>query len=1004
MEAVAALGLAANICQFVEYGFKIVIEAKRLRDSGSTSLDPSLERDTRHMKRLAIQLDSRKSPSYMSADQEALDSLAVECLDLSNDLLTLVETLKAKRPKSKVDSIRAVLRNKRRNEDKFALEKKLDRCRSQLQIQLAAMTRSEMHEKLDDIIKSKDKVGDEFKSIQQDMRALRSSLDSKQDSQASLSHIQTILDITQDAISRMHQSKVIDALRFPSMNERFQDVGPADKVTFSWVFATQTDVNEDHKNEKWPQRLLLDRQARARDTFIDWLRDRGGIFHVSGKLGSGKSTLMKYICCHKELTRFLHLWAGDKKLIVAKFFFWKPDESQNSWKALLRSLLFQILSASPDLIPLAFPEQWNAFQGLADSPAAFGEGDIRQAFDNIFEQKQLIASKRFAFFIDGLDELKGSHIEMTRTLSEWVRKTPDDLKICVSSRDWNVFREAFEGCPQFKIHDLTGQDIANLVSTKVKANPYWQALDEETRELALIRPICTKAEGVFLWVSLVLETVDEALLNGDSLTKIQKKINLCPVEIEGLFHHLLSSIHKCDREWAFRALFIPLSLNIFELPTSIANTVTLLQYSFLDEYFHDNDFAIKQLVSTCQDTTINRRLDITRRQIYGRCRGFLEVRRANLSTFPDCVLFVHRSIIEFLQTSEAMALMQPYIAAFDLFDALCQTLLAQIKSSISKDHLVLSNFLMESVDTLMKTFRLSIRLQKMKSLRWFVFLREVGQLIYNVLPQEQKMIQARLLDGYDVFAEPAQIIHLAALQYCAYEYLEWSLGDAATTFFDQHRTACYDIMHLMMLSSPTTYITIPQQRRVEALEYCFSQGVSPNFTTRFDKISAWHGRLWLRMGGVDMFLGRFQETRFHSVPFMDVFLRYGASPNFTVEFRDLVIQAQDGSSWVPVAAFSDGVLVPRSDVSVIKAEHPLVKLAQTKNNVLTLRDIIEIWVPQHAAVLQRLIDHAPTPSAAQKGLADLGNPLQADWDNKLDNTDLEPFVDTMWQVNLRLKY
>ena len=34
----------------------------------------------------------------------------------------------------------------------------------------------------------------------------------------------------------------------------------------------------------------------ARNRIVYWLTSGGGIFHVCGKLGSGKSTLMKYLC------------------------------------------------------------------------------------------------------------------------------------------------------------------------------------------------------------------------------------------------------------------------------------------------------------------------------------------------------------------------------------------------------------------------------------------------------------------------------------------------------------------------------------------------------------------------------------------------------------------------------------------------------------------------------------------------------------------------------------
>lgn len=42
----------------------------------------------------------------------------------------------------------------------------------------------------------------------------------------------------------------------------------------------------------------------------NWLSSDEGIFHISGKLGSGKSTLMKYLCNNDTTRSLLDTWAG----------------------------------------------------------------------------------------------------------------------------------------------------------------------------------------------------------------------------------------------------------------------------------------------------------------------------------------------------------------------------------------------------------------------------------------------------------------------------------------------------------------------------------------------------------------------------------------------------------------------------------------------------------------------------------------------------------------------
>jgi hypothetical protein len=51
-------------------------------------------------------------------------------------------------------------------------------------------------------------------------------------------------------------------------------------------------------------------KAAAKEALLNWLSSGTGIFHISGKLGSGKSTLMKFICEHESTAAMLRQWAG----------------------------------------------------------------------------------------------------------------------------------------------------------------------------------------------------------------------------------------------------------------------------------------------------------------------------------------------------------------------------------------------------------------------------------------------------------------------------------------------------------------------------------------------------------------------------------------------------------------------------------------------------------------------------------------------------------------------
>src|SRR2546430_1940618 len=61
---------------------------------------------------------------------------------------------------------------------------------------------------------------------------------------------------------------------------------------------------------------------QATSRFLKWLRSGNRLFHISGKAGSGKSTLMKLLLDHEKSKRELEHWAGNKQLVFAHFFFW----------------------------------------------------------------------------------------------------------------------------------------------------------------------------------------------------------------------------------------------------------------------------------------------------------------------------------------------------------------------------------------------------------------------------------------------------------------------------------------------------------------------------------------------------------------------------------------------------------------------------------------------------------------------------------------------------------
>ncbi len=146
--------------------------------------------------------------------------------------------------------------------------------------------------------------------------------------------------------------------------------------------------------------------------------------------------------------------------------------------------------------------------------------------------------------IDGLDEFQESvedHNDLVRTLQNWLSKAAGKEKFCVSSREHDAF-SVFPEDQRISLHKLTETDIRTVVLGRLGSHPRFpqpmnpriptpggfgdvsgtdRAHQNEFQAYGLINDIVSKAEGVFLWVDLLLRDLRKCLAGGFSISRIR---------------------------------------------------------------------------------------------------------------------------------------------------------------------------------------------------------------------------------------------------------------------------------------------------------------------------------------------------------------------------------------------------------------------------------------------------------------------------------------------------
>jgi hypothetical protein len=235
------------------------------------------------------------------------------------------------------------------------------------------------------------------------------------------------------------------------------------------------------------------------------------------------------------------------------------------------------------------------------------------------------------------------------------------VKVCVSSRLLLVFDGAFASAPSLRLQDLTHDDINNYVTSNFHDNSHFQRLAEEEPEGApeLVEIIVSRADGVFLWVKLLVRDLLKGLSNRDGLVDLQRRLDLLPVDLEELLKSMLSNIEPFYMDRAAEIFLVARAAHVIAEKGASANSKPIptgpLDINTLSlEIDPGPGLLAKFEVGLLTRRDEKRRHQRINDQLKIRCAGLLETGKGSTVSSQQTVQYLHRTVRDYLDRPDVL--------------------------------------------------------------------------------------------------------------------------------------------------------------------------------------------------------------------------------------------------------------------------------------------------------------------------------------------------------------
>lgn len=278
---------------------------------------------------------------------------------------------------------------------------------------------------------------------------------------------------------------------------------------------------------------------------------------ISGGPGCGKTVISAYLLTQLEKR-------VDSR--VAYFFCDDQEERQKSAPSLLRGIIHQLIMATPGLIKHAMRPHGAHGSKMLESLSILWDIFIAVATDPLCDGTYVI--------LDALDECESnSRNDLLQRLSQYSPEADSNapntfLKVLITSRPYRDIDIQLLKHPKIRLKTEieaanVEADITSFISHKVNELASMCKYGPELKEKVLAK-LQTGADGMFLWVALVIEELFHTPIDS-----VSKTLDATPPTLYGLYARLLERLNGRNAEIVKRILMwvitAPRPLSVAEL-------------------------------------------------------------------------------------------------------------------------------------------------------------------------------------------------------------------------------------------------------------------------------------------------------------------------------------------------------------------------------------------------------------------------------------------------------